>query len=484
MKGGSSEKKPAGTFLDLLDRVGQDYIRNRPHIPFRLEIPGIGSVVCRKIFQIYPRKKRITYLGQAPDGRRMVVKLYYAGWSARRIWLRSERGYRAFIEKGFPAPAVLYSGYLPGHGVYALMLEYLDGYAGFDRALADIDAPSEKSALLEALVGILARQHSCGIIQNDPHLDNFMVRDTCICSIDGDLVTSRESPIGKSSSLMNLARLMAMHFCIFGEGIERWITLYGESREWKMTGEDVRKVIHEVQRIRKRNLSKTLGKIFMTRGRLIAHRERGFFSVFFRPHADQFYHDVLEAAERIHSDKTDRTGRYRQVAVGRENMLAWTSPGSGPLLLKGSWPACRVWKNALMMKWLGIETLIPLALVIQEKGFLSSDCAVFFRPVMGPVLKDFFRNVQPDEEKERIAVRLAEDCGEMNTMGFFFQRLDPEDIILSDGSLVYLGLDAVAEGPRASARQSKAIRSFLEKCREIPGMESVFAGQLKKLNRI
>lgn len=467
------------SFRDLLDRVGQDYIRNRSPVPFSLDIPGIGTVVCRNIFQMYPRKKRITYLGQAQDGRYIVIKLYYAGWSARRIWSRSERGYRAFLEEGFPAPAVLFSGFLSGHGVYALALEYLDGYAGLDRVLAGIDAPSERTLLLEELVGIIARQHACGIVQNDPHLDNFMARGSSICSIDGDLVSSRNSAMGKNRSLRNLARQMAMHYGFFCEGMERWIALYGECRGWKLSGEDIGKVEKDVQQIRKRNLSRTLGKIFLTRGRLIAHRDGSFFSVFFRPHADQLHHDILEAAEQLHPVSSDRS-EYRQVAVGGENMLVWASPGSGPLLLKEFWPACRVWRNAHLMRFLDMQTPVPLALVIRKKGFLCSSCCVFFRPVPGPDLKKYFRELQQDEEKEYVANKLAAECSEMNRMGFFFDRLDPGDIILSNGKLVYLGLDAVVEGWQASARQSKAMRSFLEECREIPEMETVFASQFMK----
>jgi tRNA A-37 threonylcarbamoyl transferase component Bud32 len=482
MQEGSPGKNSNPAFRDLLAVVGQDYVKSREILPFSVKIPGIGPVACTKIFQMYPQKKRITYLGRTADGNCMVVKLFYAGWRARRNWRRSDRGHRNFIEKGIPAPAVLFSGFLPGYGVHALVLEYLDGYADLDRSLACLDKPLDRKVLLEALVRIIARQHACGIIQKDPGMANFMVREKIICSIDGDLVTCHDSAVGKSPSLMNLAKLMSKHFSSFREDIDNWIKIYGKFREWELTGEDTERVRADILRLRKKNLSKTMSKIYLTRGSLTAYKEKGSFSVFVRPHSDHFRHDVMAAAEQIPSQGTEPAAGYRQLSAGGESIVVWSSPGSGPLLLKRLWPACRVWKNALMMKWLGLQTPLPLALVIQKRGFMRNDCVVFFRSAAGKTIKEVFSEVQTEEDRDHIAGKLAEECAEMNSMGFFFNRLNPEEIIIYQDRLTYLGLDAILQGPLTPARQSSALRSFLGQCRDIPGMERVFAGQFEKWN--
>jgi tRNA A-37 threonylcarbamoyl transferase component Bud32 len=479
MQDRSPGKNRNSSFRDLLAGVGGDYVGNREIKPFTMEVPGIGTVSSAKIFQMYPRKKRITYLGRTADGSCMVVKLFYSGWRARRSWRRSDRGYRCFTEKGIPAPAVLFSGFLSGYGVYALVLEYLEGFSDLDRVLAGVDDPLGREVLLEALLRTISRQHTCGVIQKDPGMANFMVREKSVYSIDGDLVACHDSAVGKGRSLMNLAKLMAKHFSFFHEDIDQWIEIYGRSRGWDLSGKETARVRAGILRLRKKNLLKTLDKIYLTRGSLTAYQERDSFSVFTRPHSDQVRRDVMEAAGHVSSRRPDAAG-YRQLAVGGESMLVWSSPGTGLLLMKRLWPACRVWRNAFMMRWLGMQIPAPVALVIQKKGLMRYACSVFFRPIKGKTIKEFFAEVQAGKDRDRIAGKLASECAEMNSMGFFFTRLNPDEVVIHQDRPAYLRLEAIMGGPLAPARQPPVLRTFLEQCRDVPGMERDIAGQFKR----
>ncbi|MCK7510006.1 MAG: hypothetical protein MZV70_42200 [Desulfobacterales bacterium] len=117
MRDRSHEHRQRTTLREALSGISQDHVGQQTPVCFPVKIPGIGEVLCSRVFRVIVGK-RIVCLGQADAGR-MIVKLYLARHGAYRHWRRSERGCKAFVEKGVPAPGILFSGYLPEHGVYA-----------------------------------------------------------------------------------------------------------------------------------------------------------------------------------------------------------------------------------------------------------------------------------------------------------------------------------------------------------------------------
>ena len=113
---------------DKLSRFTSEYVTK--HIPasIRLTVPGLGEVTCADVLHVVPLK-RITCTGEA-HGMHLIVKIFHARHGARRHWRRSYLGCRYFVEKDILAPAILYSGYLPQHGIYVLIFEYIEGGTG------------------------------------------------------------------------------------------------------------------------------------------------------------------------------------------------------------------------------------------------------------------------------------------------------------------------------------------------------------------
>jgi len=478
MRERSHEKRQRKALREVLSGISQDHVRQQTQVSFPVEIPGIGEVLCSRVFRVIVGK-RIVCLGQAGAGK-MIVKLYLARHGARRHWRRSEKGCKAFVEKGIPAPGVLFSGYLPEHGVYALVLEYLEGGTRVDRALVAIHDNADRGAVLDALMAALAHHHARGILQQDLHLGNFMIREGGIYSLDGDQVRALSRPVGRKGSFRNLARLLASLSTVSGPARDARITAYAGARGWEISGRETRWIEKEARRIRDRKLGEYLDKVYRSKDPFVARSDKEGFSVHDRRHEDVSLSAILEAAGQLSRARraADVPG-YSRVLVNGKDMLVCSSTGLGPLLLRRFWPAARVWKNALMLGRLGVETLQPVALVGRRKGLLQWDCSVFFKPAPGITLKELMASGSlSQQDTEQLAENLAGAFSLLGGTGVVMGRVDPEEFLVSGDRIVILGLDAAQRGcPGGRLRQSRALRAFLSQSGVSPAVRKIFIDQ-------
>jgi len=374
--------KDKDSFLKSLESVTADHRNGREPGAFQLVIPGIGEVRCTKIIRTF-QGKRITFLGRSGT-QCMVVKLYYPRWKGYWNWKRSDRGLRAFNERGLTAPGILFSGYLRPYGVYALVIEYIQGGVDLDIALKGSVGNGEYQRLLDDFLAVIARHHEQGIVQEDLNLSNFMVSGGRIYSLDGDLVKSRRWPVGRTMSIRNLAHLFTSKLGLPVACLESSIDTYSRKRNWTLHSGEREDMKDQILRIRERTIVKDKGKAYRTRGSLTLRKDRRSYSVYFRTNDTAVCRDILEAAERsVREGKGRFAYRYGSLQVGFENMMAWQSKGYGPLFMKRMWTACKVWENALMLIRLGMDMPRPVAVVLLKGAPLKWNCFVFFREPQG-----------------------------------------------------------------------------------------------------
>jgi tRNA A-37 threonylcarbamoyl transferase component Bud32 len=467
--------------IPFLNRINQDYVRNEIPISLVVRVPGVGEITCSEVFRSI-QGKRLVCLGET-HGSKVIVKLYFSAMRARANWKRSHKGCSSFIEKHIPAPGILFSGFVPEYGFYAMVFEYLTDAVRIDSALETCRDTLHQSHVLDSLMNFLAGLHEQGLLQNDLHLGNFMIKGECIYALDGDQITARKGPVGKGTSLRNLARLLANIPTNYNTYIETMITSYLNMRGWEASDEEMRKINDEIRKARWEFLSEYLSKINRTRDPFLSSSGARYFSVFDRHHTDVEYPDILEAAER-RTLKKENSGvpMYSLVPVGTKNMLVWSSASFGPLILRRFWVASRVWKNALMLRRLCIGAPHPVAIVFQCRGMMSWNCFVFFKPLEGVNLKDLFTSDSASgEDKEIAAAGLADALALMNGMGIFMGRISPEEIFISGNHVIFLGLDGIdVPGFGSLQRQPAVFRSFLSQWQDMPEIKDIFMEQFRK----
>jgi len=466
--------------ISQLNKINQDYVREDRHISFKVNIPDVGEIACSKVFRAI-QGKRLVCLGEIRS-RMVIVKLYFSARRAHANWKRSSRGCRAFAEKGIPAPEILFSGHIPDYGIYVIVFEYLTDAVRVDSALEACPDIHQVERVLDVLMAFLGSCHEQGILQNDLHLGNFMILDECIYALDGDQVKIYRGAIGPKRSLSNLACLLANLPPVYNGGMEDRIMAYVKKRGWVITDREMVRVKRETRKIRQGILSEYLRKTNKTRDPFLTRWDTRFFSVYDRHQFDVVYEEILDASRHLpHGEGNRLASGYSLISVGDKEMLVWSSRGYGPRILKRFWSASRIWKNALMLRRIGIETPIPVTLVGKCRNIFRWDCAVFFKPVEGMNLKDFFHseNVTSDI-KGSIAEALADTFTRMEEFGITAGRINPEGIIISGLRVVFHNL-LIFNRPAFYnwSTQEGRLERFLSSFVDIPGLTELITGHLK-----
>jgi hypothetical protein len=248
----------------------------------------------------------------------------------------------------------------------------------------------------------------------------------------------------------------------------------------------VKKVKDDVRKIRRGFLSEYLSKINRTRDPFISYTDTRTFSVFDRHHIDLEHEAILKASAYPYPEnESSKVSGYSKISIDSKDILIWKSPGYGPLMLKGFWSASRVWKNALMLRWLSIRTPHPIAIVMRKRGAFRWDCFVFFKSVEGIRFGDmFFSKTVSGEDKELVAACLADTLSVMNGMGIYMGRISHREILTSESCPIFLGLDAIGSCKFGVQRkQAKSLRLFLLQWEDLPIIKDTLMKQFENFLR-
>jgi tRNA A-37 threonylcarbamoyl transferase component Bud32 len=469
------------TMKASLAEVTQDHARKGTPLSVSLRVPDLGEVVCSTVLRAI-RGKRIACIATA-QGSTVIVKLYFARHKARRNWMHSSEGCRAFIERGIPAPRILFSGYLGEYGLYALIMEYLEGGSRVDTVLEGMPKDEARDELLCSLMETLAAHHAAGILQNDLHLGNFMLKDGVIYSLDGDQAASHRPPISRRRSRANLARLLANFPFALEEGLDACIDAYAHARAWSIPDPERKDLMGEVYRIRKRNLAQYLRKVHESRDPFITRSGHGFFSIVDQRRIGPDPGEILDALRQTSLDPgMAGTAGYRRVSMKGGDLLVMSSYGIGPLMLRRLWRAGRVWKSALMLARIGIGTPQPVALVLTRRLPLLWEGSVLFTGISGSPLKEFLTSdTTAREARERVVSSLAEALARMKAMGIAPARLDPGTVMVEGSTVAFLDPGAFRRCRGAGHdRMAAMLRCFISGCTDIAELRGLMEELFRK----
>jgi tRNA A-37 threonylcarbamoyl transferase component Bud32 len=304
--------------------------------------------------------KRLTGSGEW-QGRKVLAKLFIAERGGERHWQRECRGAETLRTHGLPTPALLASGLLSDGGHYVLY-DYLDGAHNPDGASLDELAP------VFAQVG---RMHARGLVQDDAHLGNFLLKEGQLYVIDGDAIRESASP---ADCMDNLALLLAQ-LQPQAEATMRTALLQAYRSGNPGVAIDAARLAATAARARAVRLADYLDKslrdcsLFKS-----AHRVDRFFSIV-RAETGllaPLIHDPDAWLEKGTPLKRGRTATLARVEVNGRHLVIKRYNIKGPgHALSRCWRPSRAWHSWLeghRLGFLGIATPRPLALVEQRAG--------------------------------------------------------------------------------------------------------------------
>ncbi|MFZ5655112.1 MAG: lipopolysaccharide kinase InaA family protein [Pseudomonadota bacterium] len=308
--------------------------------------PLLGTGILRHL----PGRRLVFRARQGGD--QILVKLFFR----HRDYRRERAGLELLRACRIPSPALRWD--CRDAGAWLLATEFLPAARALDPGLHRPVAAADAGAVL-ALLGAL---HRAGLIQEDPHLDNFLLAGGRALAIDGAGIR-RASP---GAIAANLALFLAQFPPARDAQLEALLPAYGPVP-------DLRDLRRQRARARYRRLRNYRRKCVRNCGEFAVERTWRRFTARRRDRADRVFLDLLAApaaavagAPRLKDGNSATVVRCRDAAsdlvVKRYNVKDWRHGLRRAPRRSRAWIA---WQNAHTLAHLGVPT--PQALGLREE---------------------------------------------------------------------------------------------------------------------
>lgn len=347
--------------------------------PSAIALEDGSELVVERWLRILPGK-RLTGIGKW-NGQTVLAKLFVAKRGSERHWQRECRGIDSLKQYGLPTARLLAAGKLEGAG-YFVLTEYLDG-----AQCPSTTAPGELSRVFEAV----GRMHARGILQEDVHLGNFLLKNDCLYVIDGDAIR----PAGSNRErLDNLALLFAqLPPASCNEMQTALLAAYRRANPNLAIDEEP--LASAIARAREARLADYLDKCLRDCSLFkVARRVDRFFSLV-RTEADFLAPLIADPDAWLEQGIPLKRGRSATLALveldGRKLVIKRYNIKSAGHALSRFWRPSRAWHawvEAHRLRFLGIPTPHPLALIERRLGPLRGRAWLISEYCEGPNLQE------------------------------------------------------------------------------------------------
>lgn len=342
-----------------------------PAMPCRVTLDDGREVELLRTLRVLPGK-RVVAEGRL-DGQAVLAKLFIADGAERH--LRRERdGIAALVAAGIDTPELLGEGAFDGN---ARIL--LTRFLGSAENLGDLWSAAPRPpgdgaalALLTPAVGIVGRMHAAGLTQSDLHLGNFLRDGERLLVIDGDAVERHSAPLPATQAGANLAILFAQLPASWDAHLAPLLTTY---RSASGIAPDAAGLAAEIRRVRDWRLDDLLKKSVRDCSLFAVRQSLTRFTSAVRAEAETVEPVLADPDAAIAGGTLLKDGNSSTVAridvAGRSIVIKRYNLKSAGHALSRLWRPSRAWNAwqvAIRLRFLGIATPAPLALIEERWG--------------------------------------------------------------------------------------------------------------------
>lgn len=414
-------------------------------LPFDLTLAGHSSFQCSDILRLLPAKRLVLLAKQ--DDQKVVIKLFASAKKGEREYHNEMCGYALALAAGVAVPKLI-SFQENVDGYYAVVYEFLEDADSFsDKGIWGIEDN------IVALFSLTAKLHEYGIYQDDIHLDNLMLSGDKLFLIDlGSVKCENEaSPLSKTKSLKNLARLVAQFPPLEQAKIIQSLSHYYSLRNWQWDdGEHelfVKQLKQAWQRRKKEYLNKCFRTCTMTKYGRTFSVEYAFRSEFIDGLSVDLVDDIEELMSQGEILKAGNSATVVRVNVdGNDLVIKRYNIKSTFHLLRRTLRRSRAavsWRNANLLEFIDLPTLKPLGFIERRKGWLRTVSYFISEYHQAEELLDAYHSRQPTEN----------ELEQINNIFLLMQNsqishgdLKAQNLLVDDeGKVILIDLDSMKE---------------------------------------
>lgn len=417
--------------------------------PFQIRLDG-QAVSCTRLLRVVPGK-RLVFLGQYA-GETTIIKLFIHSSRAKKHWSRELDGAVLLKEKQIMTPALIGSG-ISEERIFVLIFRYIEGQdlASFWKE----NSTAARERMLLNMLPVLAQHHASGLAHQDLHYGNFLISDSQeIYTLDPEEIQSRTAPLKRARRLENLALFLAQTFDVTKTVSLSLLDHYAHVSAINIKKHDPDKLWRWVKFYHLKRIDQYLNKILRECTEVV-HKQipHGYF-LCRREHLDAELQKLLIKPDTFfQSDsstylKQGNTCTVKSVKVsGKRYVMKRYNPKGlmYELSHKGQMSrARRSWINAHLLRFIGISTPDPIAL-IENQPALGKRCSYFIsQQIDGQSSWDFFcGHDSPDDKKRRVADRLIRTLEQLHEHRISHGDMKGSNFLIEKEKVWVIDLDAL-----------------------------------------
>ena len=452
--------------------------------PFRLMLEASGDdreLLVTDILRLLP-DKRIVVFADRQAGPEAVAKIYLDPRHGRRHFTREIRGLEALRAADIPTPEILFQGTLEDGRTPVLLTRRIKTTRPLGKALA-----TDADRQLEAVTVCLARMHTAGLSQGDAHPDNFLCSNAEVLVIDGAAIQQHGArSLARGPSIANLGLFLAQNYPDDDALIPHLMAIYCRARGWTPSAALTQRVVKTVQRWsdwrEKKYLQKTVRPCTAFRVRTSWQRitacDRNRFSpslarLLEDPDAAMAAGSILKAGNsatvvRIEGDSEPLVVKRYNLKNRRHALARALRPTRARLS----------WRNANRLRFMGVATPQPLALLEHRWGPLRGRAYFIAEYLAGEPFTEVVARREEFALLTNCADQLVHLLKRLQKLRLSHGDLKASNLLWHCGRLYLLDLDSMRKHRRQTAFQrsfGKDIRRLLENWRH----DAVFTALLK-----
>ena len=453
----------------------------------RYKLGNGEEIVCLEVVRSLPGK-RLVFLGEY-CGEKVFAKLYLDPKNGERHWSRELDGLNAFKENAIATADVLFAGKTEAQAFPIIILAQLQGIMSVKQAW-DEAGKKAREQILKRMIMLLARHHQSGLCQTDLHLDNFMLSDQEIFSLDGAGVKLDGGGVSQVSGLENLGLFVAQLMPEWETHIPDIYNIYAEECGWQQ-GPGSEALLEKVQRAREGRWNEFRNKLFRNCTAFNYIRHDDGFQVVSNKYASS------ELFELLRNPDASFPGKERALKNGN-TCTVWAAAASDLDLvikrynIKGLLHGIKLrlfpgrgersWVNGHRLSFYGVPTPAPIALIKRRSGLFPVTYLLAER-VQAISAREWFRDKRVSmEDKSGMAEQIANVLQAMQQQRISHGDLKASNILITDSGPMIIDLDAMCRYKSAAGFKrawGRDMLRFLKNWEDDKDLSGVFIKSLK-----
>ena len=470
------------TALVTLDELRNIYYQQQNNFSLSISNEQENIFTCTNITRCLPGK-RISCQGTW-QGQTVFAKLFISPKRAKIHWQRELSGVELLSIKNICTPELLYSGSTLNNKIYYILFTFINNSDPL-QTVWDTSPAIRQRKLLHKLIGTIAEHHNKGILQKDLHLNNFLLANQKIYTLDGSDITAFDKT-DDNIACKNLAQLLAQLPPIHDQYINSALDTYTHHRQWNSNPHRLNKLMTETQLQREKRKHDFITK---------TQRECSLFSV------NKTWLELTISARKYHSDELSQliatpdnlinnghilkrgnsatvsivTTGNKQWLVKRYNIKNWVHFLRRTLRCSKAFIS---WKNTNLLKFYGIPTPEPVAIIEKRFGPFKKTTYFISEVVLGENYWDYLHTSQLlDEDKLLLAQSVCNLLRSLKPLMISHGDLKATNIMIENNNACLIDLDAMRQHTNQKSfrkAHKKDINRFLKNWENEPENRSFF----------